>query len=413
MSDKETAGMANNLTAALSGIKVLDLTEEMGLYAGKILADFGADVTLIEKPGGSKARQTSPYKDDVPGVENSLHFLYFNTNKRGITLALDMPAGRDIFKKLVKNADVVIEDGEVGRMQSIGLGYPVLRKMNGGIIVASVTGFGQTGPYRNYKAPDIVNFAMSGIMNTSGPADKPPVVAPSVQSYYCSSIVAVYGIIGALFSRTSTGKGQFIDVSAHEILAHFAGDGLWSYSNISNIPQRMGSQFGAVPGRIYPCKNGYVHIVILGPNHWQPFVELMRMENPGANVLGGEEWNDGFFRNQNVDIVDACVLEFTMKHEKMELAELCQAKGIPVTPVNSPLDFSRDSHIIERGMIVEIEHPVIGRHSYLSPPYRLSKTPCSIRRPAPVLGEHNQEVYCGELGYSSEKLAKLRDEGII
>lgn len=402
--------MADNATA-LSGIRVLDLTEERGLYAGKMLADMGADVILIEKPGGGKARQTAPFKDDIPGLENSLCFLYFNTNKKGITLNVDTPKGQDIFKALVKRADIVIEDGEVGRMQSIGLDYPVLRELNRGIIMASVTGFGQTGPYRNYKAPDIVSFAMGGMMNNSGSANQPPVVAPSVQSYYSASITAVYGILAVLFLRMSTGEGQFVDVSAHEIMAVFSGNGLMSYSNTSLISRRSGSQFGAVPGRIYPCRDGHVHILTVRPNHWQGFLDVLRVDNPG--ILEGDEWNNGTFRNSHVDIIDAYVTEFTMKHDKMEITELCQAKGVPCTPVNTPREFSQDPHVRERGLITEIEHPVIGRHSYLSPPYRLSKTPCRIRRSAPLLGEHNQEVYGGELGYDDEELARLTAEGVI
>ncbi|OGO22188.1 MAG: hypothetical protein A2Z28_01270 [Chloroflexi bacterium RBG_16_51_9] len=403
--------MTDNSTSALDSVRVLDLTEERGLYAGKMLADFGADVIKIEKPEGSKARRTGPFKDDVPGLENSLYFLYFNTNKRGITLDVDMPAGQDIFKQLVKRVDVVIEDAEVGRMQSIGLDYPVIRELNPGIIMASVTGFGQTGPYRNYKAPDIVSFAMGGLMNASGPADEAPVVAPSVQSYYSASIASVYGILAALFLRMSTGEGQLVDVSAHEVMAIFSGNGLMSYSNTAQIARRNGSQFGAVPGRIYPCMDGYVHILTVRPNHWQGFLEVLRMGNLDMSV--GEEWNNAGFRNSNVDIIDAHVTEFTMTRTKMEITELCQAKGVPCTPVNTPLEFARDSHVKERGLIIKIEHPVIGRHSYFSPPYRLSKTPCRIRRSAPLLGEHNREVYYGELGHTDKELAKLKSAGII
>lgn len=404
--------MTDNFVSALDGVKVLDLTEERGLYAGKMLADLGAEVTLIEKPGGGKARQTVPFKDDKPGTENSLSFLYFNTNKRGITLDLDKPAGQDIFKHLVKRADMVIEDGEIGRMHSLGLDYPVLQELNRGIIMASVTGFGQTGPYRNYKAPDIVSFAMGGTMNASGPPNEPPIVAPSVQSYYSASVVSVYGMLAALFLRMSTGEGQLVDVSAHEAMAIFSANALMTYSNTSQIARRNGSQFGAVPGRIFPCADGHVHILTIRPYHWQGFLDVLKAANPDMSITG-EEWTDAGLRMQNVDIIDAHTMEFTMTHNKMEIAELLQAKEVPCTPVNTPAEFCQDPHIKERGFIIEIEHPVIGRHGYFSPPYRLSKTPCSIRRPAPLLGQHNREVYCGELGYNSDELAKLTAEGII
>lgn len=400
--------MTGDSPAALEGLRVLDLTEERGLYAGKMLADFGADVIKIEKPEGSKARQLGPFKDDVPAPENSLYFINFNTNKRGITLNLDSSTGQDIFRRLAALADVVIEDSEVGRMASLGLDYPVLKELNQGLIMASVTGFGQTGPYSAYKAPDIVSFAMGGLMNINGPGDAPPVVAPCEQSYYSAAIVSVFGILAALFLRTSTGEGQLVDASAHEVGATLSG-GIMHYSNTSQIVKRAGSQFGAVPGRIYPCKDGYVHILTIRPNHWRGFLKVMG--NP--EILMGEEWHSGAFRNSNADIIDAHVAEFTMAHPKMEIAEMCQANGVPCTPVNTTADFSRDPHIKERGFFIEIEHPVIGRHSYPSPPYRLSKTPCRINRPAPLLGQHNREVFCEELGYSSDELAGLKTEGII
>ncbi|MBI2849853.1 MAG: CoA transferase [Chloroflexi bacterium] len=400
--------MADNFVSALHSIKVLDLTEERGLYAGKMLADMGADVIKIEKPAGSKARRIGPFKDDVPGIENSLYFLNFNTNKRGITLNMDSSAGREIFKRLAQRADIVIEDFEVGVMQSLGLDYPALRELNQGIIMASVTGFGQTGPYRMYKAPDMVSFAVGGMMNLNGPRNAAPVVAPCEQSYYSASVAAVFGSLTALFLRIGTGEGQLVDVSAHEVVATYASE-IMSYSNTSRIGQRNGSQFGSVPGRIYPCKDGYVHILTVRANHWQGFREAMG--NP--ETVMGKEWDNGMFRNRNVDTIDAVVTEFTMKHTKMEITEMCQVKGVPCTPVNTPAEFSQDAHMKARGFFVEIEHPVMGRHSYLNPPYRLSKTVCRIERPAPLLGQHNREVYGGELGHTDKELAELKSEGII
>ncbi len=405
--------MTDNLTAALLGVKVIDITEERGLYAGKMLADLGADVIKVEKPEGSKARTTGPFKDDVPGPENSLYFLNFNTNKRGITLNLDSQTGRDIFKQLIKRADILVEDAEVGRMQSLGLDYPVLRELNRGIIMTSVTGFGQTGPYSAYKAPDIVSFAMGGLMNASGPAEVAPLVAPCEQAYYSVSIASVFGTLIALFLKMSTGEGQMVDASAHEVMAIFSGNAIMQYSNTSQTGRRTGSQFGAVPGRIFPCKDGYVHILTIRPNHWQGFLEVVKKASPDVSMIIGDEWYDVGFRNNNVDIIDALVTEFTMAHNKMEITELCQAKEVPCTPVNTTADFSKDPHIQERDFFIQVEHPVIGQHTYLKPPYRLSKTPCSITRSAPLLGQHNQDIYCGELGYDTDKLARLKVEGII
>jgi crotonobetainyl-CoA:carnitine CoA-transferase CaiB-like acyl-CoA transferase len=399
--------MADSFASALDGVKVLDLTEERGLYAGKMLADLGAEVIKIENPKGSKARQVGPFKDDVPGLENSLYFLNFNTNKRGITLNIDSPEGREIFKKLVKSVDVVIEDAETGMMSSLGLGYQVLKELNRGIIMASVTGFGETGPYRNYKAPDLISFAVGGMMNLNGSKNGAPVVAPCEQSHYSASVAAAFGILTALFLRMSTGEGQLVDISAHEVVATYASE-ILTYGNTARIGQRNGSQFGSVPGRIFPCRDGYVHILTIRPNHWTGFREVLG--NPEA--LMGKEWDSGPYRNKNVDIIDAHVMEFTMQHDKLEITEMCQAKGVPVSPVNTPAEFSRDPHMIERGFFVGVDHPAIGHHSYLAPPYRLSKTPGRIRRPAPLLGQHNKEVY-GELGLTDRDMAGLKSKGII
>ena len=184
---------------------------------------------------------------------------------------------------------------------------------------------------------------------------------------------------------------------------------MMNYSVASELGQRLGSQYNAAPARIYPCKDGYVHLMVLRAAHWRTFLELLG--NP--DTLTGDGMYDPGFRFEHADLIDTLVTEFTMAHTKAEITELCQARKIPCTPVNTPRDFSRDSHEIARGFITEIEHPAIGRHSYLGPPYRFSKTPCRMERPAPLLGQHNREIYCGELGYPEEKLASFKEEGII
>jgi crotonobetainyl-CoA:carnitine CoA-transferase CaiB-like acyl-CoA transferase len=402
--------MTEKTTAALGDVKVLDLTEDRGLYAGKLLADLGADVILIEKPEGSRARRIGPFKNDLAGFENSLYFLHFNTNKRGITLNLDNPTGRDIFRQLVKGTDIVIEDGEVGYLKSLGLDYPALKELNRGLILASLTGFGQTGPYRDYKSSDMVSFAMGGMMYINGPEDAAPVVAPCQQSHYSVSAAAFFDILAALFLRLRTGEGQWIDASAQEVLSNFASGngGIMNYSHMAQITRRNGSQFGAVPGRVFPCQDGYVHILIIRPNHWIGLLEVMGK----PEALIGEKWYDSSFRNENVDIIDAHVVEYTMAHNKQEIAELCQVKGVPCTPVNSPVDLYHDPHLRHRSFFQSAEHPVIGQYTTLSPVNRLSSTPCVIRRPAPLLGQHNPEVY-GGLGYIAEELKELKNEGVL
>ena len=400
--------MAENFASALGKIKVLDLTEDRGLFTGRVLADFGAEVVKIEKPEGSDARRIGPFKDDAPGSESSLYFIHFNLNKKGITLNLGSLTGREIFKRLAGQADVIIEDFEVGKLKALGLDYPVLREINKRLVLASLTGFGQSGPYSQFRAPDIVSFAMSGMMNISGPTNEPPVVAPCEQAFQSASLMSAFSILAALFLRLRTGEGQWIDTSAHETLSAF-NIGIMTYSATAGITRRSGSRFNVAPSRIYPCKDGFVHILVIRPNHWKIFVELLGR----PDALIGESWYDSEIRNRNRDTIDKLVIEFTLKHSKTEIVELCQSKGIPCTPVNTPKEFSQNPHETERKFIDEGVHPVIGRYSYLGSPYRLSETPCRIQRTAPLLGQHNAEVYGNELGYSQEDLTRMKAGGII
>lgn len=392
----------------LAGLRVLDLTEERGLYAGKVLADLGADVVLVERPEGSRARSLGPFKDDCPGLENSLYFLNFNTNKRGITLNLDAERGRDLFLRLATGSDVVVEDFPVGRMHSLGLDYSALSEKNPGIITASVTGFGASGPYSMYKAPDIVSMAMGGLTYVNGPPDAAPVTAPCEQANHTVSVTAVFGILAAVLLRMKTGRGQHIDLSAQQAVETATG-GAWQFGSRTVIARRSGSQFGAVPGRIFPCKDGYVHILTIRANHWQGLVEVIG----GPEELKGDKWLAMEFRNANPDIIDAYVTEYTMAHGKMEIAEMCQAKGVPCAPVNDPGDLYKDPHIKRRGTFVEIEHPVAGRFPVVRPVSVFSGTQCRIVRSAPMLGQHNLEVYCGELGMTEVELDQAKAAGVV
>jgi crotonobetainyl-CoA:carnitine CoA-transferase CaiB-like acyl-CoA transferase len=392
----------------LDGLRVVDLTEERGLYAGKVLADLGADVVLVERPEGSRARSLGPFKGDHPGIETSLYFLNFNTNKRGITLNLASPRGRDVFLRLAERSDVVVEDAPIGGMHSLGLDYPVLCEKNPGIVMASITGFGTSGPYSKYKAPDIVSMAMGGLTYVNGPPDAAPVTAPCEQANHTVSVTAVFGILAAVLLRTKTGKGQHIELSAQQAVETATG-GVWQFGAMTNIAKRSGSQFGAVPGRIFPCKDGYVHILSIRQNHWQALVEVIGK----PDALKGEDWFTMEFRNANPDMIDAFVTEFTMAHTKMEITEMCQAKGVPCAPVNDPGDLYSDPHIKHRGTFVEIEHPVVGSFPIVRPVSVFSRTQCRIVRSAPLLGQHNREVFCGEFGMTEEEVAQLREEGVV
>jgi crotonobetainyl-CoA:carnitine CoA-transferase CaiB-like acyl-CoA transferase len=392
----------------LKGIKVLDLSETRGQYAGKFLADLGADVIEIEPPQGSPARKVGPFKDDRPDPEASLYFINFNTNKRGITLNLDSDRGREIFEQLAAKADVVIEDWPPGSMNKLGLGYERLGVLNPRLIMVSVTGFGQSGPYSGYHASDIVSYAMGGLMFISGATAEPPVVPPCEQAYHAASLLSVFAINTALFLRLTTGRGQYIDIANHDMISTFA-EGVMRYGITTDIGGRTGSQFSSAPGRIYPCKDGYVHFMVVYPNHWQSLLDLLG--NP--EVLSDKAWFEGTFRVKNVDLIDPIVTEFALARTKDEITALCQERGIPCTPVNNTADVARDRHMLERGFSVELEHQDIGKYDYLAPPYSMSATPGKVRRPSPTLGQHTLEILRDELGISAGDLEELKSLGVV
>jgi crotonobetainyl-CoA:carnitine CoA-transferase CaiB-like acyl-CoA transferase len=213
----------------------------------------------------------------------------------------------------------------------------------------------------------------------------------------------------AIYERLSTGKGQYIEVAAHEVLAAMNEELIMRYSASFEILGRYGSQHTTSPARIYPCKDGFIHLVVLRAGHWQTLLEIFGQ----PDLLQGDSWLYSWFRRINSDIIDSVVIEFTMKYTKEELVKLFQSRGVPCVPVNTSEDFVKDAHVKARDFVGEIEHPVIGKHRYLKSPYNLSETPCKIVRDAPLLGQHNEDVYCGELGYSKEQLDGFKSQGII
>lgn len=393
----------------LAPYRVLDLADAKGVYCSKVLADLGADVIKIEPPDGDPTRRLLPFAGDIPGSDRSLYFLYRNTNKRSVTLNLSTEQGRSLFRQLVATADVLVETFPPGYLEAIGLDYGRLREINPRLIMASITEFGQGGPRRDYKGAPIIAFAMSGAMQVAGFADKPPCNAPNAMAYDAAATYASVGIMLALYGRGADGQGQYIDISVQE--AAIAGLYPWavptlSYGGVAGGPPmtKRGGGF-----TIYPCKDGYVRIAAVVPRHFQALVQLVG----SPEVLLTPEWQDPLFRRNNQDALQALVSEFMRERTMAELFRDGQALGLPISPLQPPSGFVHDPHPQARGFFVEVEHPEVGKALYPGVPYRLSETPLSIRRPAPRLGEHNEEVYCGELGLTKAELAALRAAGVV
>ena len=394
----------------LSGYRVLDLAGPLAFHCVKLLADMGADVVKIEPPGGDQARRIPPFKDDLLHPEKSLYFLHYNTNKRGITLNLDSRDGRAIFLELARSADVVVETFRPGRMDELGLGYSVLIAENPGLIMASITPFGQTGPWRDYKATDIAGLALSNLMVLTGEPGEPPVQAPGEVAYGMASTYGAFGVAIALYHRLDTRKGQHIDVSMHECAAHIAGYFIPQYGSSGAKPSRA-SRKGEETDLYdpYETKNGYVRIFIIPVEQWRRLVEWMGR----PEAIAGPEFEKMDYRRRHSEVVHAVVSDFCRRHTKEELYEEGQKRRISVTPINTVREFMESAHTKARQIFIEMEHPVIGKYLHYGPVPRLSETPGQVKRTAALIGEHNEEIYCGELGFSKEDLIALTAAGAI
>lgn len=396
-------------TGPLSAYRVLDLAGPLALHCTKLLADMGADVIKIEPPAGDESRRMPPFKDDIPHPETSLYFVHFNTNKRGITLDVEKPDGRAILLELARKSDVIIETAFPGAMDDLGIGYTALRQQNRGIVYAAITPFGQTGPWRDYKANDMAGIALGNLLYLAGEPGEPPLQPPGEIAYGMASTYGAFAIAVALYHRLESGAGQYIDVSMHECAGHIAGYFIPNYGYTAAKPARA-SRKGEETDLYdpYPTKNGYARIFIIPVEQWRRLVDWMgRPES-----ISGLEFEKMSYRRQHPDIVTKAIAEFCAKHTKEELYDEGQKRRIAVTPINTAGEFVEMEQTKARELFVDMHHPVIGPYKQFGVVPRLMETPGSIYRPAPLLGEHNREIY-RELGLTSDDLIALRAEGVI
>ena len=404
-----------NVEGMLSPYRVLDLTDEKGLLCGKVLGDLGADVIKIERLGGDPARNVGPFYHDIPDPEKSLSWFAYNSNKRGITLDIETADGQELFKRLVKGADFVIESFSPGYMDKLGLGYSALEGLNPGVIMVSITPFGQTGPYKDYKAPDIVALALGGRLYPYGDADRPPVrISHHSQAYLHVGHEAAVGAMMALYHRQMTGEGQYVEVSMQACVAQ-----LYQYTanwDMNKVISRRGQRFlNLRMTRTWPCKDGYVIWSFSGAGGLRakkantPLVEWMESEGMGDDFLKGMDWEKFDLRSATQEVVDRIeepTGKFFMLHTKVELYEGAVKRGLMLCVAATTADVLGSIQLAARGFWSEVEHPELGTTI-------TSETPPRISRRAPLIGEHNQEVYEGELGLSREELLILKQARVI
>src|SRR5579862_4723635 len=385
MSSPTARSAEETLPAALAGRRVLELADEKGVYCGKLLADMGADVIKIEPPGGDATRHLPPFWEDRPDPDGSLFFLYMNTSKRGITLDLMHPQGQALFAHLARAADIIVETLPPGRLDALGLGYDALRRQHPALVFTSVTGFGQTGPYRDYATADIVAGALGGAMYVTGDAEDPPVNLAGAQAHVMASTYAAVSSLIALHHAARTGAGQHVDISAEETTAsvtHICGVGKWLDDHI--VPTRRGTGlFASVPSGAYRCKDGLVYLMINRPAHWQALAGWIHEVTGNAAVLDPLFDGPSSSRQATRDLIDHYIGELTARHTVAEVYHEGQRRHIAFTPVNTAAAVVGDTHLAAREFFVDVQHAERGTLRYPGAPYRHTATPWRIARPAP------------------------------
>jgi len=410
----------------LQPYRVLDLTDEKGFCCGRILGDLGADVIKVERPSGDASRNIGPFYKDIKHAEKSLYWFAFNANKRGITLNIETADGQEIFKRLVERADFVIESLAPGYLDELGLGYSALSQINPRIILTSITPFGQSGPYRNFKGSDIVCWALSGYMYLLGDPDRPPVRISYPHAYVYGGAQGAAASLIAHYRRELTGKGQHVDASIQEFLTVTTEEvpNYWIMNQV--FRQRAGSfrkrpTTGVLRRIVWPCKDGYVVYLILGGipgvKNMQPLVEWMDSEGLVTKELKEIDWYSFSIATVNQELLDTIsepISEFFLRHTIAELSDGARERGIMLYGVSTVKDIAEDSQLKARDYWIELEHPELGASiTYPNAFAKFSVADCGLFRRAPLVGEHNEEIYVKELGYSKEHLSLLKQGGII
>ncbi len=394
-----------------SDLRVLDLAGEMGVYCGKLLADLGAEVIKVERPGGDPMRNIGPFAGDNPHPERSLYWFQFNTSKKGITLDITTEDGKSIFRKLASTADIIIETFPPGHMDRLGMGYEALSEGNPALIMTSVTAFGQTGPYKDFRASDMIGVAMGGQMYLAGFPEEPPVRAGGSQGYSQASLHAAVATLIALTARDITGRGQRVDVSMQQAVTLSMETAMQFWDLNKYVRTRTGLEHRTPGWGIYPCKDGSIALQTTRSS-WGELVAWMNEEGHGLE-LAEAPWKDSMYRSQHLDEADVVLIPWLLEHSMIELYLGLQARHFVAMPVSSPRDLVENTHLNGREFFVDVEHPELDEeHKYPGAPYRFNDIKWRIARHAPLIGEHNLEIF-GQLGLSRQDIIALKGAGVI
>ena len=401
---------------ALQGIRVIELGDYISApFCARLLADLGAEVIKVEAPDrGDTSRRNGPFPNDEPNAEASGLFLFLNTGKSGITLDVDTSTGKKMFLRLLEDADVLVENLPPGHLEKLKLDYPSINEQFPRLVVTSITPFGQTGPYKDYAGYDLNLQAAGGISIGIGMTNRPPLAMPLSQGDFMAGLAGAASTLLAILAREGTGKGQWVDVAGSQVLAVLISFAYFLpnfiYRGVAGT--RKGRRGGEAyfPNTIMPCKDGFVCLYPLQMPQYLRFLEM----------IGSPDWQENnryrdrrAMAEQYPEEAEALIAPWFMERTKEEIFRLCMEHKVPCAPVRTIQEVVEDPHLNHRGFFVDVDHPTAGKLTHPGSPFRLSRTPAEIGGPAPLLGQHNADIYGGRLGLSREEMGRLRMAGVI
>jgi CoA:oxalate CoA-transferase len=393
----------------LNGIVVLDLTHVLaGPFASMVLADLGAQVVKVEQPEiGDRSRASGPFLDG-----ESTYFMSINRGKLGITLNLSKPRGKELFLQMVTKADVVIENLIPGAMKRLGLDYHVLSKHNPGIIYAAISGFGQSGPYSNKAALDVIVQGMAGVLSITGEPGGPPIRPGVSQGDITAGLFSIIGILAALQERNRSGLGQMVDIAMLDCQVSILENAFTRYFTTGDVPKPLGTRHPVTaPFQAFQTSDGYITIALADgrKEKWPLLCSALDI----IDLIDDPRFNDGWARSQNWSVAEPILAEALRKKPTREWLTELEALGIPCGPVNTIDKVAKDPQVLHRGMIKDIPHPRLGKVKMIDTPVKLSRTPGGAKNHSPDLGEHTAQVLMDMLGLDEKEIAALREEEVI
>jgi crotonobetainyl-CoA:carnitine CoA-transferase CaiB-like acyl-CoA transferase len=417
---------AQNLPGPLAGLRVLELADEKGQFCGKLFGDLRADVVKIEPPGGEATRRVGPFLDDIPHPDRSLSFWYYNTSKRGVTLNLETADGQQLFRRLAASADVNLETFPPGHLASLGLDYEALSSQDVGLIMCSLTSFGQTGPWRDYANSDLLHMAAGGEMASCGYDEvnapgAPPIAPGGGNAWHMGGHFAYMAIMAALVYRTVSGQGQYIDASIHEACALTTEAAIANYIYRGETLRRQTGRHHApapTPRTQFRSKDGtYVTALVSGrltSAYVKDLAALLDSYGMAHDLNDPKYWDPAVIAANASHIIDDLVANFIASLPAEEVYHAAQARGFTWGAVRAPETLLDDAHLHDRGFRKQVEHPELGR-SFVYPGEAAiyNGSPWRISRRAPLIGEHNTEIFCDELGLSRAELSVLAESRVI